>query len=601
MEITSREFRRIQLDKFMKLEKVCDEIREIESNNEISELSFDILRNLKDFKTKTILEKCKLLCRKFQSIFDAYEDIDRVRNLCNVAHKFAVAAQGVEQLFRYIQHYCFPGYFDPSSPSSFSSSLLLAVQKVTEKLEFNDLLSRLRETCHFICKTHGRINPTMNEIESLALRLLKIIHFHTGQSTCLRKCIALNEMLYIICNDLDQVNLKESKKMRNLPELNRLFDIIEQFVLENEMSTSYLHRLGVSCSHFCSMKGEIGVVASNLLRCCNDPQSIDADEVQKLCGKLCKECGTLLIGLKRMNKAASLIIHSGSKLDCAVTTLLQMMESNIETSIDWVKEELRIANKKLQVYFYSVLFLRVLFFLFLVTCTQPMSLEEIKHGTSLKVTRLVLYICGDIERNPGPVQRDFRKSEQTPLLLMIYRKLNTEPPSMKSFYTDGPPFFWNQYEDVTDAEYFNIPNVAKHNKEKGTCYKEEDCQKCFQRIIDILRNVMREEIPDDLNKVLRCYEVLTSRKKGSKENKEYYEQCEKEIKIWLSKKQRGKTQKDHNASKSDLQVRLEHQLESLETDGDIPSAIELELMQKILHLSLKQTKTTGKKYEDKKI
>ena len=119
----------------------------------------------------------------------------------------------------------------------------------------------------------------------------------------------------------------------------------------------------------------------------------------------------------------------------------------------------------------------------------------------LKVVKLVLWNCGDIELNPGPPQkrkcksevlRDFRRKAQKPFLLAINRAKGESPvePNYKQH-----PSWWN-----THIAFVNIYNEKTNIKIIA----------CFQEIIDVLRSD-KLDISSDLKQIATCYENLLNK------------------------------------------------------------------------------------------
>ena len=140
----------------------------------------------------------------------------------------------------------------------------------------------------------------------------------------------------------------------------------------------------------------------------------------------------------------------------------------------------------------------------------------------LKVVKLILWTCGDIEVNPGPgnarseVLRRFRKTQQTPVLHQIYKAKCLQPP--KVHYTKGgtvvPPPGWDENPETP------FVNISNHKIERESI-------RCFQKMIEILRPFPK--VPEDLKHVLTSYEHLLQ----NSGEKEYLQKCKDDLIKWM--------------------------------------------------------------------
>ena len=193
----------------------------------------------------------------------------------------------------------------------------------------------------------------------------------------------------------------------------------------------------------------------------------------------------------------------------------------------------------------------------------------------LKVVKLVLWNCGDIELNPGPpkqqcksvVLRLFRRTAQTLFLLAINRAKGEQ--AAKPLYKE-PPSWWNK----------RIPfvNICNEKTDKKSI-------ECFQEIIDVLRSDGLA-ISNDLKQIATCYKNLLNNT-GSKQ---FLDTCKEDLINWIDEQADQKTlTKVRDSKQPDKLVlsylqHVEEQLNSEENKGTVSPEI-IEMCRKIVEAS----------------
>ncbi|KAK3103759.1 hypothetical protein FSP39_021696 [Pinctada imbricata] len=188
---------------------------------------------------------------------------------------------------------------------------------------------------------------------------------------------------------------------------------------------------------------------------------------------------------------------------------------------------------------------------------------RLKHGvgTTANVAKLILWVCGDVELNPGPgnsrseILRRFRKSQQSSILIMLYEHLNDQCSVPKSLYKDVPAW-WPK-----DTPFVNISN---HKKE------EDKCIACFDMSVELLKSAV-SGISPDLTNILGHYKDLLN-KCG---DNAYLEMCKDKLLDWMGSKkiQKALQTVDTKSFMDDLRLKLKV-LEDLANQGEtIPDDI----------------------------
>ena len=179
----------------------------------------------------------------------------------------------------------------------------------------------------------------------------------------------------------------------------------------------------------------------------------------------------------------------------------------------------------------------------------------------LKIVKLILWTCGDIELNPGPrnarseVLRRFRKTQQTPILLQIYTAKGLNSP--KALYTRDRTIMSPSWWDECSPEVPFV-NISNHKN-------EEESIRCFQKMIEIIHAL--PNVPEDLKIVLTSYEEL---KQKSRE-KEYLQKCKDDLINWMDRAMIEKTQQNVKNPLSDdaLRVMLQSTLEQIKNGREV--------------------------------
>ena len=182
----------------------------------------------------------------------------------------------------------------------------------------------------------------------------------------------------------------------------------------------------------------------------------------------------------------------------------------------------------------------------------------------LKVVKLVLWKCGDIELNPGPpkqqcksvVLRLFRRKAQTLFLLAINRAKSEK--TVKSLYKE-PPSWWNKL-----IAFVNICNEKTDKKSI----------ECFQEIVNVLRSE-ELDISSDLKQIATRYENLL-KNTGSKED---LDACKEELINWINEQADQKTLTKVRDSKQQDKLVLSYLQRSVEKlDSGDKDAVPSELL-----------------------
>ncbi|KAK3106378.1 hypothetical protein FSP39_018808 [Pinctada imbricata] len=149
-----------------------------------------------------------------------------------------------------------------------------------------------------------------------------------------------------------------------------------------------------------------------------------------------------------------------------------------------------------------------------------------KHGKDLKTAKLVLWTCGDVEKNPGPgnsrseILRKFRKSQQTRILKMIHKMNGSSEP--KPLYKEIPEWW------PPGVPFVNISNQGDENESR----------ECFDALIDLLlRN--KSTIPSEFLSVLSCYKDLDNSRRKNKQSRGHgsrVSQCKQSLIAWMEVK-----------------------------------------------------------------
>ncbi|KAK3102974.1 hypothetical protein FSP39_015429 [Pinctada imbricata] len=213
---------------------------------------------------------------------------------------------------------------------------------------------------------------------------------------------------------------------------------------------------------------------------------------------------------------------------------------------------------------------------------------RLKHGigTTTKVTKLILWVCGDVELNPGPgnsrseILRRFRKSQQSSILIMLYKQYDHS--SVSTALYKEVPIWWPK-----GTPFVNITN--RKRKEGMRPITEEECITCFNKSIELLNDSVSDLSPDWVV-ILRHYNDLLN-KCG---DNTHLEHCKDKLIEWMGSKriQKALETVDTKSFMDDLRLKL-RVLGDLANQGEvIPDDIAEEIS--AVNLSINRSKRKRK-------